>query len=247
MTNITESYKKLLDLVADFQTKAQKIIRYNNNPYVSGDNIAEHLSRISRLLVYISQDLKDEFPDNAGIIEDIFYCVIIHDDDEIISGFDIPTAIKDHNSKDDQEVEYFSKSVSSLDENSANFLISKFISFRKKDTLPAKIAKALDNISGNQLVVEQKIGLINPDTARFCIEYVLKVKGISKVIDSLVDAQINQIIEFREMLKLNSEEIENINISLNLNNSKKIKDLLDIDVTNHVLDKSKVYTPIIKL
>lgn len=216
--------RKVLDLTASFQVKAQTIRRYDKNPFVVGDNIAEHVARVARLLAYITPDLKKEFPDQPELVGEIFSCLLVHDDDEVIVGFDIPTGIKNHNTNDGEEISQFSEAVSSLPEHVQKFLISRFSSFRNRDSVAAKIAKALDNIAGNQLVIEQG-GLVNPDSARFCIEYAEKVKGTSKTIDALVDAQVQQVIDWR----------------------KKAKELLEVDVAAHTLDKSKMYTPIEKL
>lgn len=239
--------RKVLDLVAHFQIEAQKIMRYEKNPFVDGDSIAEHLARAARLLVYITPDLKQEFPDQPGLVEEIFSRLMVHDDDEINAGFDISTAVKVHNENDGEEIEQFTKAVSGLPAHIREFLIECFSSFRKRDTLAAKIAKALDNITGNQLVIEQGIGLINPDSARFCIEYAEKVRGISKTIDALVDAQIQQIIELRVEFLNNKTWLEGIKDSLGLSDIEKLEELLTIDMTTHVLDKSKVYVPIEKL
>ena len=138
---------KILEFVSNFQTKAQTIKRYEGNPYVEGDNIAEHLSRVARLLICIAPDLKKEFPNNPSLIEEILVCLLVHDDDEVIDGFDIPAPIKNHNTKDEDEITKFKESVANLSENSQDFLVSVFNSFRRKDTLFAKIAKVLDNIS----------------------------------------------------------------------------------------------------
>ncbi len=235
---------KVLDLVAHFQIEAQKIMRYEKNPFVDGDSIAEHLARAARLLVYITPDLKREFPDQPGLVEGIFSCLLVHDDDEIIAGFDIPTAVKVHNENDGEEVEQFTRAVSGLPAHIREFLIERFSSFRKRDTLAAKIAKALDNITGNQLVIEQRVGLINPDSARFCIEYAEKVGGISETIDALVRAQIEQVINGRSELLSNKVRLEEIRDSLGLTDTQKLKELLAIDVMAHTLDKSKVYAPI---
>jgi 5'-deoxynucleotidase YfbR-like HD superfamily hydrolase len=216
--------RKVLDLTAEFQGKAQQIFRYDKNPFVVGDSIAEHLARVLRLLTYITPNLLVEFPEEPSLVQKVFSCLVVHDDDEIIEGFDVPTAIKVHNEQDGEEIRKFSEAVSALPGLSREFLINRFSSFRKRDTLASRIAKALDNIAGNQLVIEQG-GLVNPDSARFCIEYAMKVKGVSKTTDALADAQIEQIIEWR----------------------KNAKRLLEIDVETHTLDKSKVYTPIDQL
>ena len=228
--------QKILKYVSEFQTKAQNIKRYEGNPYVSGDNIAEHLSRLARLLISVAPQLRTEFPDRQNLIEDVLVTLLIHDDDEVIDGFDIPTALKVHNAKDEEEITKFEQSISSLGDESKNYLVPLFTSFRKKDSLAAKIAKALDNIAGNQLVIEQEIGLINPDQARFAIEYVEKVRGISKTIDSLIEAQIEQVVEYRKQALFNLKNLPN--------NAER---LLEIDVLNHVLDKAKINLPLEQL
>lgn len=236
---------KILEFVSNFQTKAQTIKRYEGNPYVEGDNIAEHLSRVARLLICITPNLKKEFPNEPTLIEETLVCLLVHDDEEVIGGFDIPAPIKSHNSKDGEEIEKFKEHVSKLTKETRDFLTSTFGSFRKKDTLFAKIAKVLDNISGNQLVIEQKIGLISPDQAKFAIEYAQKVKGVSKITDHVIDAQVAQIIEYRDYLKSNPDELNKIDgVSEFI---EKAKELLQIDVLSHSLDKNKIFTPLNQL
>lgn len=236
--------KKILEFISNFQIKAQNIKRYEGNPYVNGDNIAEHLSRVMRLLVCLTPELKKEFPDNKHLIEETMVCLLVHDDDEIIDGFDIPSPIKNHNVKDEEEIEKFKKSILELPKDGRDILVSAFSSFRRKDSLAAKIAKVLDNITGNQLVIEQKTGLISPNQARFSIEYAEKVRGISKTTDLIVDAQIDQIIKFREHLKSNPNELNNL-VEPSL--IQKAKDLLEIDMLSYQLDKDKIFAPLNQL
>jgi hypothetical protein len=73
--NNNEYSRQILDLVSGFQIKAQNIRRYEGNPYVSGDNIAEHLLRLARLCISIGPDLKKEFPDDPQIIENLLVVV----------------------------------------------------------------------------------------------------------------------------------------------------------------------------
>jgi len=228
--------QKILEYVSEFQTKAQNIKRYEGNPYVKGDNIAEHLSRLARLLISITPQLKTEFPDKPSLIEETLVTLLIHDDDEVIDGFDIPTALKVHNAKDEEEVSKFEQAIASLGDDGKSYLIPLFTSFRKKNSLASKIAKALDNITGNQLVIEQEVGLINPDQARFAIEYIEKVKGISKTIDSLIEAQIKQITDYRKNTLINLKGLPN--------NAER---LLKIDILKHTLDKAKINTPLEQL
>ena len=111
---MSQDMKSVLDLTAYFQTEAEKILRYEKNPFVEGDSIAEHLARGGRLLTYITPALQEEFPEEPSLIGDIFVRLMVHDDDEIIEGFDIPTAIKNHDVKNDEEISAFSKAVSGL-------------------------------------------------------------------------------------------------------------------------------------
>lgn len=228
----------ILNYVGEFQTKAQKVMRYIGNPYVKGDNVAEHIARLVRLVVCIAPMLKQEFPDEKDLVEKLFATVILHDDDEVIDGFDIITSKKEHNVKDNEEIKKFSNAVQNLDKETQEYVIDLFSSFRKKDTLVSKIAKALDNIAGNQLVIEQQIGLINPHQAKFSIEYVLKVKGISKTVDNLIEAQVKQIIDYR---KNTLSDFERTDLP------KQAKKLLEIDVLDFSIEKEKINTPLEEL
>lgn len=239
--NDTPSALNTLNYISDFQNKAQSIKRFVGNPYVEGDNIVEHLSRLARLLICIAPDLKVEFPDKSNLIEEVLVTLLVHDDDEVIDGFDIPTAMKDHNVKDGEEIMKFDYSISNLSESTKEYLGNAFKSFRKKDSLSAKIAKALDNIAGNQLVIEQKIGLINPDQARFAIEYAEKVRGVSCATDVLVDAQVNQIVDWREKAKI---DLDGVVIDLS---KEKLMELLNVDVLTHVLDRTRINMPLSEL
>lgn len=239
--------REVLDLVEFFQTRGQKVIRYKKNPFVDGDNVIEHLARVARLLVYISSDLQREFSDQTTLIQEIFTCLIVHDDEEIIDGFDVSTVTKVHDVDNDAEIKKFSSNISTLSARTQEVLVEAFSSFRHKSSLPAKIAKAIDNITGNQLVIEQRIGLINPDSARFCIEYAQKVTGTSKVIDALIQAQIEQVLEGRAKLKADKEELMRISNASGLPDTSKIEELLDVDVMTHTLDKDKAYTPLVEL
>ena len=237
------NHLNVLDFISDFQARAQSIKRFVGNPYVEGDNIAEHLSRLSRLLFCVAPALKKEFPDDHNLIERVMITILLHDDDEVIDGYDIPTAMKNHNSKDEEEILKFRNHISKLPRETQDYFLDAFTGFRKKESLESKIAKALDNIAGNQLVIEQKIGLINPDQARFAIEYVQKVKGISSSIDLLIESQINQIVETRKSLLAN---IGKVNFDLKISESKALS-LLSIDIFKHELDRSKVNLPLTDL
>jgi hypothetical protein len=202
----------LSQLVEKFQLGGERVARYEGNPYVIGDNIAEHIARGVRLISYISTELEREYPSERDLVRDILTTFIIHDDDEIIDGVDIATFKKNHNIKDEDEVEAFTKSIESLPQDSFQRHSQLFQSFRNKDTLASRIAKQIDNVVGNQLVVEQKAGVIAPISAKFAIEYVRKVRDLSgsEIIGKLIDSQIESIMELRRKLLHNQKELKSI-------------------------------------
>ena len=83
-------------------------------------------------------------------------------------------------------------------------------------------------------MIEQKIGLINPDQARFAIEYAEKVRGVSCATDALVDAQVNQIVDWREKAKI---DLDGVVVDLS---KEKLMELLNVDVLTHILDRARI-------
>ncbi len=246
--------REILDFVGDFSTRAGKIKRFEAHPYVDGDSLAEHLHRLQRLLVCIAPYLKEEFPEEKDLVEQVSMILSLHDDDEIIVGYDVTTQLKDHNASSEGEVASFEEAVYKLGEKSREFMTPMFTAFRNKSSLPANIAKALDNLAGNQVLVEQKFALLNPNCAKFTIDYGEKVKGASKATDALIDTQIAQIVEYRTHLCTHPEEIEALIMPLNISDPKekmrvieKAKTLLEIDVLQHVWDKDQTLIPLDKL
>lgn len=246
--------KEILEFVSDFAIRAEKVERFVGNPYVKGDNVAEHLSRLQRLLVCIAPYLKKEFPEEKDLVEQISTILTLHDDDEIIVGYDVITQIKNHDTRNDEEIEDFKKAISRLSERSQKFMIPAFNAFRTKDSRAAKIAKAIDNVGGSQLVVEQKIGLINPSVAKFAIHYGDSVRGASEATDALVDAQIKQVIDYRKYLRTHPEEIESLVSSLQIPDpeelhrvARKAKELVEIDELTHEYNVEEALTPLDKL
>lgn len=245
--------EKILDFVGDFQTRSEKVMRFVGHPYVEGDSVAEHLTRLQRLLVYVTPFLKEEFPKERSLIEDISRILLLHDDDEIIVGFDVITQIKPH-TNDKEEVREFRKQVGKLGKKVADFLTESFEAFRLKETRASKIAKALDNLAGNQVLVEQRLALINPDATKFTVEYAKKVRGASKTTDALVDAQIKQILDYRKFLKTNKQELARLIDLLKIKNEKKYEEvivrasqLLQIDISLHTYEVQRALTPLQKL
>ncbi len=231
---------------------AEKVYRFVGDPYVDGDNIAEHTARAVRLAIYAMPFILEEFaghPDIEHLASDIYATILTHDDEEIAQGFDIISVNKNHNSRDQEEIDSVNEKMKNLPVSSREYVIKLFSSFRRKDTLAAKIAKAFDNITGNQLVLEQKLGLVTPDSVKFAFFFVEKVKGMSKTTDLLVETQIKKILDYREFAKKDDAELEILTDKAlaqegcNLSRSdlkNLIKKLLDVDILSHELDKSKV-------
>lgn len=86
--------QNILELTTTFHLDSEQVIRFETNIYVQGDNIAEHLARGCRLITYLAQLLKKEFPQETDLIEHLFSIFIIHDDDEVLVGKDIVTSEK---------------------------------------------------------------------------------------------------------------------------------------------------------
>lgn len=242
----------ILDTLSDFHLGAEKVYRYIGDPYVDGDNIAEHTARTIRLAIYSMPFLLEEFaehPDIKHLPEDIYATILTHDDDEVAQGFDIISMNKNHNSRDQEEIDAVNEKMKNLPAPSREYVIKLFSSFRRKDTLAAKIAKVFDNVTGNQLVLEQKLGIVAPNAAKFAIWYAEKVRGVSKTTDLLLDALVKQIVDYREFAKNNNAELEILidkalaqeGCNLPRNELKNlIRKLLEIDILSYELQKEKI-------
>src|SRR3989344_4160953 len=130
--------REILDFVGEFATKAGKIRRFEAHPYVDGDSLSEHHHRLQRLLVCIAPYLKEEFPEEKDLIENISMILTLHDDDEIMVGFDVTTQFKNPDESWDTEVEDFKKAVTKLGEASRGFMIPAFAAFRMRESRAAK-------------------------------------------------------------------------------------------------------------
>lgn len=243
--------KEILDFAGNFTQRSGKIRRFEAHPYVNGDTLAEHLHHLQRILVCITPFLKEEFPKEKDLVEKISAILSLHDDDEILVGYDIITQLKNHAIDSDREdIKHYKKMTLKLGKKSQEYMASIFGIFRHQDTLAAKIAKALDNIVGNSVLVEQKFALLNPDTTKFTIEYGKKVLGASKTTDALIYAQINQIVTYRKRLRSNQKELKRIivdSISVDIKKVPKLmikaNKLLKIDILKHKWNKEKTLIP----
>lgn len=197
----------ILQLTGEFQHGAEQVLRYEGNPYVEGDTVAEHIARGVRLITYLVPHLNAEFPEEENLAVDLYGIFTLHDDDEVLEGSDIVTYEKAHNTADGREVNQLKHALNELDHASSAYAVDLFRQFRTKDTLAAKIAKQIDNLLGNQLVIEQQIGLIAPYTAKFSAWYVSSVRELSgsDTIRALIDAQIEMVHEGRRKILADQE------------------------------------------
>ena len=242
-----------LDYIMPTAAKGELIIRYEGSKHVRGDSVTTHIGTLNMLAALIYPLLLDEFNSSPEKLENIkrklFVMLSFHDNDEIIAGADIPTIDKVHNADDLDEKDLFRSSLLGLDSRQINFLCDCFSEFRVKSfsdrTLVSKIAKSLDNIAGNMRVIEQKIGVINPDYAAFCIDYVYKCLGTCETVDNLINAQIQQILRLRDSLN-NEETLSKIAGELNISTISigdlvaRLQKLLLVDISdNFTYSKAK--------
>lgn len=234
---------------------ATQVERFRNNPHVLfTESVALHLSRMIRLAAYILPTLQEEFkdhPEAKNLEQDLLLTAFFHDDDEIIAEYDELTFNKNHNANDEQEIANFKKAHQLLPAETLPYLTNYFEQFRHKTTLAAKIAKVLDNLTGNQFAIEHQIGMINPDYALVCIEYVEKVRGVSQTTDALIDAQIEQIKTLRQELQTNHDLLSHLAYALKDNGHGHHSDILNnmikllrVDIDEYEINRDHIYTPV---
>lgn len=245
--------KSILDFTGRFSVRAGKIKRFEAHSCVDGDTLAEHHHRLQRLLACIAPHLKHEFPKEKDLVGKISIILTLHDDDEIMVGYDVTTQLKNHNGSEyEKEIRDYKKATTKLGKKTQGFLVPIFAAFRHRNTRATKIAKALDNLAGNSVLIEQKFALINPNSTKFTIEYAEKVLGASKTTDALVDTQIKQMVEYRKYLLKYPKEVEKLlNHNLKIHDLKekrrvliKAKELLKIDVLKHKWEPERTLIPL---
>lgn len=260
--NLTLEYAKhTLDITSEFQLGAEAVVRFEGSPHVVGDTVADHLARCFRLAAYLMPYLLEECAqgdEREGFEAGLYTALLFHDDDEIVIGYDIPTPLKTHNIKDDQEVEDLRQRLADLNEAQRAYVLKPFQQFRARDTVLAKVAKVIDRVTANQVVVEQVIGVLAPDNARFAIEYINgdMVRGASETTDILLDAQTQQIYDVREkysqdkQLRVDLAEkiVQNPQCSKSTDELEQIMvRLLDVDLNSYTWSKDRINTPLWEL
>lgn len=253
----TNTAQTTLQYVSQMSLGGKQTKRFLGNPHISStakDNVLEHIGRIARLAMTILPLLQDEFHDNAEILNtlsQLLPIVIVHDDEEILQKADEPTFTKAHDRNNDQEIALIDRHTASLAPQQHQAIITSFISFRERKTLVGKIAKVLDNLVGNQIAIEEKIGLIQPDYAIACIEYVKKFLGtVCHTTDTLIQAQIDEILTIRAQMQIDGSIAryaktwtgEGKGTEEDL--TRKVTQQLSVDLKQHQFQQSRAYIPV---
>jgi hypothetical protein len=187
-----------LQLANLLNNKARKVVRYVQNPHVTGDNIAEHLAFGYRYIIYLSPKLRREFSNSKDFIFRLLNSFLVHDNDEILQEEDISTFKQDHNADNMSVINRQKKLYSDYGIDCAKTNIDFFEAYKAKSDLIAKITKAIDAIIGTEFAVEQKIGMINPFYYIMCQNYLNQHLGVSKVIDEEIKKLNNRMDDMRE-------------------------------------------------
>ncbi len=246
-----------LDLVSQHQLIDESLRRYEGDPNVHGDDTAQHIARVGKLAAYVMPYILIEFPDTQNLEAEIYRQIILHETDETVKNVEIAAAKEYHNQYTSTQV---SDSISgirnalkSLTKEQVDYVIEAVEPFKKREGLPALIVKVLDRVAGSMLVCEQGIGVIHPDSILFSKEYLLAFKGKSgsSIMDNLIDAMVERLIERRNNIKNNKAEIEELAMGLSTQCSKSkselietMERLLQIDLNMHNYLRERVLTPI---
>ena len=227
-------------------------------PHISGDTVAEHLARCLRLAAYLMPFLQAELghlPGHELFGELLYTTLLFHDDDEIVAGHDIPSPLKQHNSKDEQEIEDLRRSLGVLTPTQQQYALKPFAEFRARQTVIAGVAKVIDRVTANQLIIEQKLCLVAPDSAKYALEYIRDplVVHKSKTTDVLLEAQTRQIVDERNKIK--NDEAFIVETARSISNDQRcsktadqmtetIKRLLVIDLDSYSYHQEDIMKPL---
>lgn len=102
------------------------------------ESVAEH----SWMMTLMAFFMRDEFPE--ADMEKVIKMCIIHDLGEVFTG-DIPTFIKTEGHEQTEE-EMLSRWVRTLPENYANEMLALYEEMAKRETVEAKVFKAIDSL-----------------------------------------------------------------------------------------------------
>lgn len=143
------------------------------------------------------------------------------------------------------------QSLKSLTKAQQKYVIKNFGDFKKRKGTVALVAKVIDRITGTQLSIEQGYGVMQPDAAKFSIEYISAFKGGSKTTDTLIQAQIQLIHDLRKEYTTDIRRVEKMAKQLKERCAKSEKELesiilklAKIDLEEYNYDRSRVYKPI---
>lgn len=256
-----EEALQTLQYVSDMSVQGDTVMRYLGNPHVTRkDSVNEHIARITRFATIIRPLLKAEFAHDPVMLEELNHLqtvVCVHDDEEILQRADIATFAKQHDVDNDKEIALIRAHLRSLTAAERDYVIRYFTFFRKRKELEgapkklADIAKVLDNLVGNQLAIEERVGLIQPDYAICCLEYIRPYAGqVCKTIDSFIQAQLKQIWDIRasmhtdgtigRLATLWAGEQKDTHDALIV----RIRAQLAVNLNTHTFDKARCYVPV---
>ncbi len=258
-----EEASQTLQYVSDMSVQGRTIIRYLGNPHVTRkDSVHEHIARITRFATIILPLLRAEFAHDPAMLEELNHLqtmVCVHDDEEILQRADIATFAKQHDSNNDKEIALIRAHLGSLTATEREYVLKYFILFRKRKELEgapkklADIAKVLDNLVGNQLAIEDQVGLIQPDYTICCLDYIRPYEGqVCKTMDVFIQAQLKQMLAMRESMRTDGTigrlatlwagEQKNTYDTLIV----RIRDQLAVNLDTHTFDKTRCHVPVWK-
>ncbi|MBP7057608.1 hypothetical protein KBB08_03935 [Candidatus Gracilibacteria bacterium] len=256
-----EEAHNTLKYVSQMSVRGSLVMRYLLNPHVTRkDSVHEHIARIVRFATILLPVLRHAFRDDDAVLSELNHLQTIvscHDDEEILAMEDIATFVKAHGAADADEVAKVRANLASVTEAEREYLVEKFALFRQRKTLSgaprmvADIAKVLDNLVGNQLAIEDKVGMIHPDYVIACLRYVQDYEGkVCDVIDQLISAQVREILAVRAAYNDEGQiealvgqwvgEGKGVQEAL----VRKVRQQLAVDVTTHVFDNTRSYVPV---
>ncbi len=242
-------FTDILRVSSSLQVWAQKSRRFVGNPHVDGDTVAEHVDRMTRIAVMTLPALWKEFPDKKDELCPLVPMIVVHEMGEMSVHGDVAAFIKDYGAIESRELQTVKSYTERLPKDSGEFILQLYNEHEDQHSLVAKLTKAFDRLATTAPVIEQKIGVIQPDYAKLSVEYVQKQLGVSNTTDKLIKAQINRILRLRkkwrtreELIRLAETFADTWGTPEELFNIFKL--MLSIDLKNYTANRERAYIPI---
>jgi putative hydrolase of HD superfamily len=165
-------------------------LRYSNNSLVgTKDTVASHTWRAEMFPILLREEFEKEGINATRVLE----LLNLHDQVERESGEVEALGHRNREEKKQREervADNLFSSFSGLWIKRANELTQEFMA---QVTIESKVAKALENLESNMHVIEEIKPILDPDHRKLTIEYVERRRGISKVVDALIEIQLKEI------------------------------------------------------